>query len=198
MTTALCSPDERASYPVNKPTQKQISLVSATVALCAIVYVCYATLRCCFELCCSSSFHEALLWWSAKNHAYIGKLLSALENEIKKNTWYQKRVEASRAELYGSVETRLYMYMWYKIRTKCNTKKSHASKNGFQLIYCKKCPLVHRSYINQINKIINSNNQYLLKLTDINIFKFREITNNSFLLKSNMFLTTQKMAKKVI
>ncbi len=36
--------------------------------------------------------------WSAKNPAYIEGVLSAVEIEVKKSTWYQKWVKSSRVE----------------------------------------------------------------------------------------------------
>ncbi len=42
------------------------------------VMLCYVMLSCGFVLCCSSLFHEALLWRSAKNPTYIVGVLSAV------------------------------------------------------------------------------------------------------------------------
>ena len=44
------------------------------------------------------------------------------------------------------------MYMWLEIYNKILYKKAHASM-PLSLIYCKKCLLIHRSYINKTNKI---------------------------------------------
>ncbi len=52
--------DIKTLQTTDKLTQKQITLVSAIVVLCAIVHTCYVTLLCCFVLCCSGLF-EALL-----------------------------------------------------------------------------------------------------------------------------------------
>ncbi len=81
--TALWSPDGWG-----KPTQKQITFV---------LLFTFVTLRCCFVLCCSISFREALLWRSAKDPAYTERVLSAVENKVEKSTWYQKKVETSGA-----------------------------------------------------------------------------------------------------